>query len=95
MTNNPRSCRLIITGLVQGVGFRWSMQQEALRLGLSGWVRNRRDGDVEAVARGPEADLQALLQWAQHGPAAARVSEVIQSEWNEAIADGFQQIATA
>jgi len=67
---------LRISGLVQGVGFRYSMQCEARRLGLTGWVRNRRDGTVEAVLDGPAAAVDAMLDWSRHGPAAARVQDV-------------------
>ena len=67
---------LTIRGRVQGVGFRYSMQQEALRLGVTGWVRNRRDGSVEAVVQGDEAALDALVAWAKHGPAGAHVTNV-------------------
>jgi acylphosphatase len=68
--------RLRITGLVQGVGFRYALRDEARRLGLSGWVRNRRDGSVEALARGSAEALGALAAWARRGPPAARVDEV-------------------
>jgi acylphosphatase len=65
-------CRnLRISGRVQGVGYRWSLCAEAERLGLSGWVRNRRDGSVEALVSGPVEALDALLLWAQHGPSMA------------------------
>jgi acylphosphatase len=52
------------------------MQREAARLGLTGWVRNRRDGSVEALAQGSDAAVVALTAWARHGPAGARVAEV-------------------
>ncbi|MBL8289264.1 MAG: acylphosphatase [Rubrivivax sp.] len=68
--------RLLIEGGVQGVGFRWAMVGEAKRLGLRGWVRNRRDGSVEALVIGPAAAVDRLVAWAHRGPAAARVSRV-------------------
>lgn len=68
--------RLVIRGLVQGVGFRYATCVEARRLGLRGWVRNRADGSVEAVAAGNDAALQALERWAHRGPRAARVDAV-------------------
>jgi acylphosphatase len=68
--------RLLISGRVQGVGFRYSLQREAQRLGLAGWVRNRSDGSVEALAHGAAEALDALAAWARRGPPAARVAEV-------------------
>jgi acylphosphatase len=67
---------LRIVGRVQGVGFRYALQHEAERLGITGWVRNRADGSVEALAQGPQEALDALEAWARRGPPAARVSEV-------------------
>jgi acylphosphatase len=67
---------LLISGLVQGVGFRWASQREATRLGLVGWVRNRADGRVEAVAEGPEEAVEAFLAWCERGPAGAAVDAV-------------------
>ena len=64
---------LSISGDVQGVGFRYSMCAEARRLQLAGWVRNRLDGSVEAVATGEPEALDRLEQWAQHGPGGAGV----------------------
>ena len=72
----PTVLRLEIRGRVQGVGFRASLAGEARRLGLGGWVRNRRDGSVEATVAGPAAAVQQLLQWARLGPPAARVDSV-------------------
>ncbi|HEX5769078.1 MAG TPA: acylphosphatase, partial [Burkholderiales bacterium] len=56
------SVRLRISGRVQGVGFRYAMQAEAERRGLGGWVRNRRDGTVEALVHGDAAALEALVE---------------------------------
>jgi acylphosphatase len=67
---------LMISGRVQGVGFRWSMCEAALERGARGWVRNRRDGRVEAVVDGPAEVIESMLHWAQHGPRMARVDDV-------------------
>jgi acylphosphatase len=68
--------RLVITGLVQGVGFRYAMVREAGRLGVTGWVRNRRDGSVEAMLQGEVDRLTRMRDWLQRGPAAAAVDRV-------------------
>jgi acylphosphatase len=73
--------RLLIAGRVQGVGFRYSMAEQAERLGATGWVRNRRDGTVEAVVDGEPETVEALLSWARRGPPAARVTDVTVSEF--------------
>jgi len=65
-----------IVGRVQGVGFRDALRSQALQRGVRGWVRNRRDGPVEAVLQGEAAAVEALLAWARRGPPAARVAEV-------------------
>jgi acylphosphatase len=67
---------LIIEGRVQGVFFRDSTRNEATRLGLYGWVKNRFDGSVELVAEGPRQKVEKLAEWCHHGPPAARVSKV-------------------
>lgn len=68
--------KLQIRGTVQGVGFRYALRKEALRLGLSGWVRNRADGSVEALVQGEDRNVDALVAWAKIGPPAARVAAV-------------------
>ena len=67
---------LHVNGLVQGVGYRESMRREAARLGVTGWVRNRHDGSVEAQVDGSPEALRALIEWAWRGPRAARVAGV-------------------
>lgn len=68
--------RLVISGLVQGVGYRYSMVLTAQRLGIRGWVRNRRDGNVEALIAGEAEALAAMLIWARRGPPDACVEQV-------------------
>jgi acylphosphatase len=71
-----RAVRTIISGRVQGVGYRAFVTNEALRLHLSGWVRNRRDGTVEAVFSGDEAAVEEVLALCRKGPPSAVVGEV-------------------
>jgi acylphosphatase len=66
----------IITGKVQGVFFRMETQRAARSHNVSGWVRNKIDGSVEAMFEGPEADVRATLAWCQEGPPRAMVSNV-------------------
>ena len=68
--------RLQIFGVVQGVGYRWSMVEEAHRLGVRGGVRNRRDGSVEAIVTGPTQALDQIIDWARKGPPSATVTAV-------------------
>jgi acylphosphatase len=68
--------RLLIRGRVQGVGFRYAFADEARSRKLRGWVRNRRDGCVEAIVAGPAADVDAIVTWSRRGPAAAQVTGI-------------------
>ena len=68
--------RYIVRGRVQGVGFRWFVDNEARKLGLAGWVRNNIDGTVEVLAIGSEPQLRALRGKLQEGPRASRVDQV-------------------
>ncbi len=70
---------LTIKGRVQGVGFRWFARETAASLGLSGWVRNRTDGSVEAEAEGSEEALDAFIERLKTGNPAARVDEIVSS----------------
>ena len=69
--------RLVISGIVQGVGFRYSMMAQARQLGVSGWVRNRRNGSVEAMIAGDAAQIEQMLAWSRIGPAGAVVEQVM------------------
>ncbi len=67
---------LRIAGRVQGVGYRAALYSEAQAIGISGWIRNRRDGTVEAVVQGSPEAIERILAWAKHGPPAARVTDI-------------------
>jgi acylphosphatase len=71
-----RVAHVLIRGRVQGVGFRAWVHHHAELNGLTGWVRNRRDGSVEAVFAGPESELEAMMRACRQGPAGAIVSSV-------------------
>lgn len=85
---------LLISGRVQGVFYRESMRLEAERLGVTGWVRNRRDGAVEAMVHGEEAAVEAIIAWAWDGPPAARVDD-IESTAAKGSFTGFERLQTA
>jgi acylphosphatase len=90
--------RLSISGRVQGVGFRHALRGEALARGVRGWVRNRRDGSVEALLQGEAVAVEAVIAWARRGPPAARVDRVeVVAEGDEAgrACAGFEELPTA
>jgi acylphosphatase len=85
--------RLEIRGRVQGVGYRWSMAEEARRLGIRGWVRNRRDGSVEATVAGSRDAVERMVVWARRGPKPALV-EAVQVFESEGVFETFEQRST-
>ncbi len=85
---------LSISGRVQGVGYRMYMQRKARELGIAGWVRNRRDGSVEAAVQGPPEAVEAMIAWARSGPPGAVVTDVRISETTGSYA-GFETLPTA
>jgi acylphosphatase len=85
-----RAVRVIVRGRVQGVGYRAWVEAEASSRGLAGWVRNRRDGTVEAVLAGDDGRVEALLAAMRDGPAAAEVSAVEIEAWTAEIAGAFE-----
>ena len=89
--------RLRISGRVQGVGFRAALCAVAEARGLSGWVRNRIDGDVEAEVHGAVEDVEALILWSQQGPPAAHVAAVLVevADVTQPALAGFSQRPTA
>ena len=74
--------RLFISGVVQGVSYRASTQEQARRQGILGWVKNLDDGRVEAVAQGSKDRVAELIAWCRKGPPAAKVEKVDVS-WEE------------
>jgi acylphosphatase len=69
--------RILVAGRVQGVWFRESCREQAVALGVTGWVRNLADGRVEAVLEGPEAAVERVVQWCHDGPSRAHVERVV------------------
>jgi len=85
---------LVIHGRVQGVGFRAALAWEAQKEGMTGWVRNRRDGTVEAMICGGDEAVAAMIAWSRRGPPGARVDRV-EVELGSGEYSGFGQYPTA
>lgn len=83
---------VVISGKVQGVGFRASTRRRANNLELAGWVKNTEDGDVEAVFEGEKDNIQEMLEWCQKGPSLARVMDVEVEEEEPEILERFKVI---
>jgi len=97
---SPITRQLHIRGTVQGVWYRESMRQEAERLGVTGWVRNRFDGSVEALVQGTPEAVEAIIEWCKRGPERAEVARVEIAETGEAASgnerfDSFLKFPTA
>jgi acylphosphatase len=90
MSEKIRTVHLRIEGRVQGVGYRAFVERQALRHGLSGWVRNRRDGSVEAVLQGIPGTVETMIELCSSGPAAARVDRVEVVGEGVGAFDGFE-----
>ena len=78
---DSKSVKANVKGRVQGVGFRYSTQKQASRLGVRGWVRNERDGTVTVVAEGPRAAVDEMVSWLHKGPGFAKVADVSVEEY--------------
>jgi len=90
-----RTVTITVHGRVQGVGFRYALREEARRAGVQGWVRNRRDGTVEALLAGDTAIVDSVLAWAHHGPPSAQVDRIDLAGSPETAPEGFEIRATA
>jgi acylphosphatase len=86
--SSMKRMRVVISGRVQGVFFRARTQDMARSLSLTGWVKNRPDGDVEAVFEGQEDDLTLMLAWCRKGPTSARVTRV--EAYEEPLSEPFE-----
>jgi acylphosphatase len=93
--DQPRAVRVRIEGSVQGVGFRYWTERAAGELGVTGWVRNRRNGTVEALFCGPAEKVAEMLERCRVGPLAAQVTAVKVLAGGGAAPDSFDVLPTA
>ena len=86
------AARFYVSGIVQGVSFRYHTQRQARTLGVTGYARNLPDGRVEVLAVGPGTAIERLAEWLEHGPSLARVSDVERAaaEPDEWLGRGFE-----
>ena len=89
------AARIIVTGRVQGVGYRWWTERQAKALGLAGWVRNRRDGSVEVFVEGTQRAITTFAEECAQGPPAAKVADVKVEEAAALGTERFTQHPTA
>jgi acylphosphatase len=90
-----KALHVVVTGKVQGVWFRAWTKEQAAALGVTGWVRNRRDGSVEAVVAGEAAALARMLELLRDGPPLAKVDSLQSEPWEGEIPRSFEQRRTA
>ena len=81
---------VVVRGMVQGVSYRWTTQQEAERLRVRGWVRNEPDGSVRAHLEGEPEQVAELVAWMRHGPSGAQVESVDERQGELEGVSGFR-----
>jgi len=86
--------RVVVSGRVQGVGYRAWVSRQAGERRLRGWVRNRRDGTVEAVFVGAEEAVAGMVEACREGPSMAKVAEVMVDDWTGPALEGFEELPT-
>lgn len=92
--SSVKAIHVMISGRVQGVGFRAWTKSQARQKSLDGWVRNRSDGTVEAVFSGKIAAVDAMLAECHDGPLASRVKEVKAASYSGEVPKGFEHLPT-
>ncbi|MBB6392866.1 acylphosphatase [Microbacterium thalassium] len=90
-----RRVRVVVQGMVQGVGYRYTMRLIAREAGVTGWVRNRYDGSVEAEVEGSDAQVDTVLAWMAEGPPGSRVTQASVTDIEPSGGGVFQVLETA